>query len=405
MDQSGRGQRWQVPRLDRDDRWIGGVAAALAREIGVQTLVVRLAFVALATVGGWGLVLYALTWAGLAIANPGRLSPYSPQPKGATSTHRVLAVVLITAGLAWAFEPYSNAAVSAIVLPVGLALSGMLIAWTRSGEGGTSALVRVVAGLVVAVGGFLAVATSRVEFVDAALALVFGLALVSGIVVVAAPSLVRMGRDLDRERQERIRADERARIGAHIHDSVLQTLLLIQQHGDDPARTRQLARRQERELRNWIYGASSDRSSGLRLGPALEFAASSVEAAFDIAVGVVVVGDSTDLVPGDIEPLIAASREAMINAAKHSGVERVDVYAERRAEAIEVFIRDAGVGFDAGAIDRDRHGLSDSIVARMERAGGAARITSEIGEGTEVELSMPIDQHAADPAGRLAVDS
>lgn len=405
MDQSVRGQRWQVPRLDREDRWIGGVAAALAREIGVQTLVVRLAFVALATVGGWGLVLYALTWAGLAIANPGRLSPYSPQPKGATSTHRVLAVVLITAGLAWAFEPYSNAAVSAIVLPVGLALSGMLIAWTRSGEGGTSALVRVVAGLVVAVGGFLAVATSRVEFVDAALALVFGLALVSGIVVVAAPSLVRMGRDLDRERQERIRADERARIGAHIHDSVLQTLLLIQQHGDDPARTRQLARRQERELRNWIYGASSDRSSGLRLRPALEFAASSVEAAFDIAVGVVVVGDSTDLVPADIEPLIAASREAMINAAKHSGVERVDVYAERRAEAIEVFIRDAGVGFDAGAIDRDRHGLSDSIVARMERAGGAARITSEIGEGTEVELSMPIDQHAADPAGRLAVDS
>ena len=382
--------RWQVPRLDRENRLVGGVASALAGELGVSPGVIRVAFVALAMVGGWGLVLYAIAWAGLAIANPNSEAPYRPRPKAATPTHRLVAVVMITIGLMGAFSPFTTATASALTWPIGFVLSGMLIAWTRSDEGGTSAPVRVIAGLVVAVGGFLAFTATRVDFADALVAFVLGLAILAGVAVVATPSVLRMGRALDHERQERIRSDERARINAHLHDSVLQTLTLIQQQGDDPVRTRQLARRQERELRSWLHGTASDSPTGIRLGPALEYAASAVENQFDVTVPVVVVGDTDDLDPAHLDALVAAAREAMTNAAKHAGVSRVDVYAERREGVIELFVRDTGSGFDVDAVSHDRHGLTNSIVARMQRAGGQAAIHSEIGGGTEIELRLAV---------------
>lgn len=389
--------RWQLPRLDRSDRWVGGVAAAIAREIGVQTLVVRVAFVVLAAVGGWGLILYALAWAVLAVANPGRLSPYEPQPKGATPTHRTVAVAMITVGLVIGLLPLTSAFFATVIWPVGFVLSGVLIAWTRSDEGGTSALARVVAGLVVAIGGFLAFTASQVAFSEALTALVFGLAIVSGVALIAAPSLVRMGRDLDHERQERIRVDERSRIGAHLHDSVLQTLTLIQRHGEDPVRTRQLARRQERELRGWLHGPSGVAPTGARIGPALEAAASAVESAFDVTIAVVSVGDSEDVDTEAVEALVAAAREAMTNAAKHAGVARVDVYAEHRDGAVQVFVRDTGRGFEVDEVAADRHGLANSVHARMERAGGRATVSSEVAMGTEVELWMPVAQVGVQP--------
>lgn len=382
--------RWQMPRLDPDDRWVGGVAAGLAYELGVQPIVIRVCFVVLASVGGWGLILYAVGWTAMAIANPNDSSAYVPQPKAATPGHRNAAIAMITLGLVLFLLRSTPAVFDDVVFPIGFVLTGMLIAWTRSDEGGMSAVVRVVAGIVFAIGGFLAFAAFQVKFIDAVVASVFGIAIVSGIVLVAAPSVVRMGRDLDHERQERIRSDERARISAHIHDSVLQTLTLIQQHGEDPARTRKLARRQERELRNWLYGTPSDTPTGLRLGPALEFAASSVEDRFDVSIAVIAVGDTDDLAPADLDALIAASREAMTNAAKHSGTNRIDVYAERRDGAIEVFVRDTGSGFEPTSVDSDRHGVADSIVERMERAGGTAMIHSAVGRGTEVELRLPL---------------
>lgn len=384
--------RWQMPRLNSDERWVGGVAAAIAYELGVQAIVIRVCFVLLASVGGWGLILYAIGWAIFALATPDKLSSYQPQPKAATPGHRNAAIGMITLGLVLFLLRSTPAIFDDVVFPVGFVLTGMLIAWTRSDEGGMSAIVRVIAGLVFAMGGFLAFAALQVNFIDAIVSLVFGMAVVSGIVLVAAPSVVRMGRDLDHERLERIRSDERDRISAHIHDSVLQTLTLIQQHGEDPTRTRQLARRQERELRNWLYGTSTDSRTGLRLGPALEFAASSVEDRFDVSIAVVAVGDTDDLEPADLDALIAASKEAMVNAANHSGSKRIDVYAERRGTAIEVFVRDTGVGFDPSVVSQDRHGVSDSIVARMKRAGGQAHIHSSLGSGTEVELVMPLQQ-------------
>ena len=388
--------RWQVPQLDREDRWIGGVAAAIAREVGVQTVVIRVAFVVLAAVGGGGLVLYAAAWAALAIANPGRLAPYHPQPKAATPSHRLAAVAMITIGLVVALLPFTSSVFATVIWPVGFVLSGVLIAWTRSEEGGTPALVRVVAGIVVAIGGFLAFTATQVDFSEAIVALVFGVAIVSGIVLVAAPSVVRMGRDLDHERQERIRADERSRINAHLHDSVLQTLTLIQQHVDDPVRTRQLARRQERELRTWLHGPS-DSPTGLRLGPALEYVASQVEERFDVTIDVVTVGDTSDLAAVDLGALAGAASEAMVNAARHAVVARVDVYAEHRGGLVQVFIRDTGIGFEPTTVGPDRQGVRNSIVARMERAGGGAIVTSEVGIGTEVELRLPVDEDAPGP--------
>ena len=375
----------------------------MAHEVGVQPVVIRVAFVVLAAVGGWGLVFYALAWAGLAIANPGRLGPYQPQPKAATPAHRLAAVAMVTIGLVIATLPLTSAVFSKAIWPVGFVLSGLLIAWTRSDEGGTSALVRVVAGLVVAIGGFLAFTATQVDFAEAIVALVFGVAILSGVLLVAAPSVVRMGRDLDQERQQRIRADERSRINAHLHDSVLQTLTLIQQHTDDPVRTRQLARRQERELRTWLHGPNPASATGRRLGPALEQAASAVEDRFAATIDVVVVGDSGDLTDDQLDALVGASREAMTNAARHAGVSKVGVYAERHDGVVEVFVRDTGTGFDPDAIDPDRQGVRNSILGRMQRAGGSAVVSSEMGSGSEVELTLPVD--GAGPAGGPPVPS
>ncbi len=383
--------RWQVPRIDRDARWVGGVAAAIAREIGVQPIAIRAAFVALAFVGGWGLVLYAFAWAGIVLAASREQGVYTPRPKAATPSRRVAGVALITVGLIVGLLPLTGAVFAVIVWPVGFILSGMLIAWSRSGEDGSVVVIRVVAGLVVAIAGFATFAFSRIQVIDAVLALVVLVAVVGGVAMVAAPSVVRMSRDLDRERLERTRSDERSRINAHLHDSVLQTLTLIQQQCDDPASTRRLARRQERELRGWLYNRPSTNEAGLRLRPALERAAADVEENTDAVFDIVVVGDTDDFASDDITPLIDATREAMFNAALHSGAGHVSVFADRSRDAVEVFIRDEGSGFEPDTVADDRRGIAESIVGRMQRAGGNATITSAPGSGTEVELSLPVN--------------
>jgi len=384
-------RHWQVPRLDRDVRVIGGVAAAIATEVGVQPIVIRASFLLLALVGGWGLALYVVIWAALAVASPTRLSPYRPTVKGASAVHRHLAVAMVVTGLVIAFLPLTSEVFGAVVWPVGFVLLGALIAWSRGhrDEGGLSTIARLVAGLSVAIGGVLAFAALQFNPLDAIVALVLAFAIASAVALVAAPSLVRLARDLDDERQQRVRSDERARISAHLHDSVLQTLSLIQR-ADDPERMSRLARQQERELRTWLYGQSPSSPDGVRLGPALEQAADEVEETHGVRIEVVAVGDTADLGIAQISELIAATREAMTNAARHSGVERIDVFAERRPGFIDVFVRDTGVGFDPDRLDADRHGVTDSIVARLARAGGQASIHSSPGGGTEIELSLPV---------------
>ncbi len=383
--------RWQIPPLDADDRWVGGVAAAIAREIGVQPLIIRICFAILALAGGWGLIFYAVAWAGLGILSPQRLAPYNPMPKAAGSFQRHLAVAMIVLGVVLGLRLVGLGFVDQVVFPVGFVLTGSLIAWSRQNEeGGVSAVVRIVIGVVVAGAGIGTFLVTSVQLSEIVPLMAVAMAIVGGIALVVAPSVVRIGQDFDIERQERVRADERARMAAHLHDSVLQTLTLIQRNAGDPQRTAQIARQQERELRSWLYGNEPSQPGTTRLEPALAEVASKVEENHGVKVEIVTVGDTHDIEPSAIHGLVAATQEAVTNAAKHAQVTKIDVFAERRPDSIEVFVRDAGVGFDIDAIDPDRQGVRKSIIDRMERHGGGASIHSEPGGGTEVELTQPI---------------
>lgn len=173
-------------------------------------------------------------------------------------------------------------------------------------------------------------------------------------------------------------------MGAHLHDSVLQTLALVQKRADDPRAVAALARTQERELRAWLAGREGGHE---RLAAALEELASEVEQSHGVPVEVVVVGDRELDHRG--EALVAASREAMINAAKFGGGSTVDVYAEASDDEVQVYVRDRGPGFEPDAVPADRRGVRESIVGRMDRHGGRAAIHSAPGSGTEVELTLP----------------
>jgi signal transduction histidine kinase len=212
------------------------------------------------------------------------------------------------------------------------------------------------------------------------------LVVASALGLILAPFVVRLVRSLATERSERIRSQERAEVAAHLHDSVLQTLALVQKRADDPRAVAALARSQERELRAWLSGRVPGDTK--RLGTALEAAAGEVEHDHGVPVEVVVVGDRE--VDAGVQALVAAAREAMVNAAKHAGVDSgpISLYAEAADGHVEVFVRDRGNGFEPGAVPADRRGIAESIVGRMARHGGRARIRSTPGEGTEVELSL-----------------
>lgn len=213
-----------------------------------------------------------------------------------------------------------------------------------------------------------------------------GLTAVVVIGLVLAPLWARLASRLSAERAERIRSQERAEVAAHLHDSVLQTLALIQKNPGDARRISTLARSQERELREWL-GGKSGREPEHRLADSLKAVAAEVEERHQVPIDAVTVGDR----PLDDRSmaLVAASREAMTNAARHAGdAGAIRLYAEITDGRAQIFIRDRGAGFDPGSVPADRHGLRDSIIGRMERHGGRAEIRSEPGEGTEIELTM-----------------
>jgi signal transduction histidine kinase len=218
-------------------------------------------------------------------------------------------------------------------------------------------------------------------------ALLAALAVLIAVALIFAPSWQRLARSLAVERTERIRSQERADVGAHLHDSVLQTLALIQRSAEDPKQVAALARRQERELRGWLAGRDS-REPGDMLAAALDAAAAEVEAAVGGSVEVVAVGDCPLEERGGAA--LAAAREAMLNAVKFAGEAPVSVYAELSDERIQVFVRDRGAGFDLTAMSPERQGVRESILGRMRRAGGSAAVRSLPGGGTEVEITIDL---------------
>ncbi len=212
-----------------------------------------------------------------------------------------------------------------------------------------------------------------------------GVVLVAGATLIVGPWLLRLWRSLDDERAERLRSQAHADLAAHLHDSVLQTLALIQRQAHDPREVVRLARGQERDLRTFLYSdrAAAEEVSTLTAG--LRRVAAEIEDQHGFPVEVVTVGDAALDEPR--RALLAAAREAMVNAAVHAGT-TVDVYAEVDGETATVYIRDRGPGFDPDAVPEDRAGVRHSIVGRMERHGGRAILRSRPGEGTEVELRL-----------------
>lgn len=381
---------WQVPRLEERDRWLGGVASAIARELGTGPMLIRVSFVLLTLTGGLGLALYAAAWLAFRYyehRHPQRV--YQPTPKGLSAQRRLIGVGFIVLGVLLLSKDVFDLGGSSVLWPVGLAAFGMLLAWS-SGKVDWAApyeLVRAAGGLALVAVGVIAFVALNFGAAAAPKALLVGTGVLSGVVLVVAPWLWRAASQVSEERLERLRAEERAELAAHLHDSVLQTLSLIQRNAGDRVATLSLARRQERELREWLY-AKTGVPQARQFHAALRELASEVESAHGVPVEVVTVGGD---VPSDerLSAALAATREAVVNAAKHSGATRVDVYCELGPGALEIFVRDTGHGFDPGAVPSDRRGVSESIVRRMQRAGGHAGISSELGRGTEVSLVLP----------------
>ncbi len=394
-------------RRDPADRWLGGVCSGIALRLGIDRALIRLAFVAAAAAGGIGVALYALGWLVIPVG-PGTARRRLPTGRGAVEV--ALGTGLLLLSVLLAFRGLGIWFSDAIVWPLVLIASGGALIWRGStsspppAEAPAAALLKppgekpgreasrraaaisrtgIGIALVVAAGFAFLQATGALSAARDVVFAVIAVVVVLGVIF--APWILRLVRSLTKERAERIRSQERAEVAAHLHDSVLQTLALVQR-SDDPQEVAALARRQERELRAWLSGRPAP-GQAARLAPALEAAAVDVEERHGVPVEVVVVGDR-DL-DDHCEAVVAATREAMTNAAKFGGGSPVDVYAESDSGRLHVFIRDRGPGFDVTALPPDRRGVRESIVGRMERHGGAARITSGPVTGTEVELELP----------------
>lgn len=391
----------------RSGRLVAGVAGGVADHLGISVLWVRTAFVVLAALSGAGAVAYALLW--VFVRPEGR-----EVPRRTSRRESQQAVGLAALGVAAALTAAAlgNDAVGWIAGPLGIAALGAAVVWreadegqrrrwTRSGTaiGGRTAILRTLAGVLFVAAGIAVFLVGNLQLGQVQFALLAVLATLVGVGVLTVPWWVRLVRELTEERRERIVETERAEIAAHLHDSVLQTLALIQRQSGQPREVQRLARGQERELRNWLYGAGGyGRTAALDEGltDALATAAAEVEDTYAVTVRPVVVGGDRTL-DDRLRALVLAGREAMVNAAKHAGVDEVSVYCEVEDDEVHLFVRDRGRGFDPDDVPGDRHGLADSVHARMARHGGTVRLRSTPGEGTEVHLLVPTAHEEATP--------
>jgi signal transduction histidine kinase len=391
-------------RRDRERGVLAGVCAGIAARLDVDPLVVRIAFVAAAAAGGAGFFLYALGWLVMPAGDSEHV-PRAPTRGGRGSVEVALGVALLLLAALLALRAVDVWFPDAVVWPLVLIAGGGALLWRRAGGDtppppsgasddlaalgrGAAVVSRVGLGiaLVIAAGlAFLQATDSLSAARDVVLAV---LVVVVVLAVIFAPWIVRLWRSLSAERAERIRSQERAEMAAHLHDSVLQTLALMQKRASDPREVAGLARRQERELRSWLSGRSPS-AAAERMAGALEQAAAEVEESSGVPVDVVAVGDC-DLDPR-ADAMVAAAREAMLNAAKFGNGATVDVIAELATGRKHVFVRDRGPGFDPDAVPADRRGVRESIVGRMARNGGRAAVHSQPGGGTEVELVLESD--------------
>jgi signal transduction histidine kinase/phage shock protein PspC (stress-responsive transcriptional regulator) len=393
-------------------RVVGGVCSGFAAHTGLPVGAVRLATAVLVVCGGAGLLLYAWLWATVPSAAAGSaplksvLTPAADvdEEEEATAAARRAPVVEILLGVA--LLAAASAVVAGrmgatvpleVVVPGVVVVTGAALAWRQfdalrnvRSAGSSALVVRALGALVLVVLGILLFFTTSSR-PNVWTVLTAAVAVLVGVAVVVAPWVVRLVRDLAEERAARVRDLERAEFAAHLHDSVLQTLALIQQKAEPGSDAARLARAQERELRSWLF---TERAEPARdLGTQLRDAAVDIEAEYPARIEVIAVGPArTDLPDG----LVAAAREAMLNAARHAGG-TVSVYAETAGDRVELSIRDRGPGFDVDAVPAGRYGVRESIIGRMQRLGGNATIAPGPGRtGTEVRLTLPLAPAAHD---------
>lgn len=395
-----------------DGRWLGGVARGLAGHLGLPVIWVRAFFVVLLLTDGLGALLYAVFWIVVPLGVGGRATPrpvFETTPDGRRRLRKpdkgqVFALVALAVGIS-AFVGSINVDKQAgrYVWPSLLIGIGVVLVWRQADNARRASwtdpgrkrrvlqLVRGLVGVALVGTGLAVFLVVRGSVAQLGTALTAAVAVLTGIALLAGPWLVRMSQDLSEERTLRIRAQERAEVAAHVHDSVLHTLTLIQRNADDPGEVRRLARAQERELRNWLYkpeGTGKDEDEEpATVAEAVKRAAAEVEDKHGVPLEVVVVGDCP--LDEKLGAQMQAAREAMVNAAKYGGEGgAVQVFAEVEGRTVFVSVKDRGPGFDLDAVPDDRMGVRESIIGRMQRNGGSARLRSVPGGGTEVELEM-----------------
>ncbi len=432
---TGRAPVRRTAYRSSEERLLGGVAAGLGHHLGVRSLYVRSAFLVTATFG-FGLLLYAGLW--LVLPTDSRLEQASPGLEAATRQGKrprrsrrmedvgpLVALAAVALGVV--VLGHSLVGGSLVFWPLLLGVVGLAVLWRQAdeaqrerwvdstgrvdfwravvGSGGVASYARLAAGVGLLASALVlfAVETGQSGRIGVARdVVVAGVLGVAGLALMVGPWVFRLTGDLSEERAARVRSQERADMAAHLHDSVLQTLALIQKHANDGRTVATLARAQERDLRAWLYGDQPPPE--VSVASALRSAAAEVEDAHGVPVEVVVVGDAP--VSERVRPLVLAAREAMVNAARHSGAAKVDVYVECSPVGTEVFVRDRGRGFEVAEVPADRLGVRNSILDRVRRHGGTATIRSGPDEGTEVRLQMAgtaaPDPHHRDtaPAGR-----
>ncbi len=380
----------------RDDALFAGVAGGLGERWGVEPMLVRIGFVVLSYAGAAGVIAYLAAW--LVSLDPGdRRAPRPREPsmvQGISFGSIVLGTTLLlrSVGVWFGDElgvPLLIGAVGAGVVYIGTGRERRtrrtrpgLLRETRSGR---PSLLHLLVGGAFVVGGvtwFLTINRTFSGFLTVLLAVAVT---TLGLAIVFGPWVYRLANQLGEERRDRIRSEERAELAAHLHDSVLQTLALIQRNAGSPRKMAGLARRQERELRTWLYG-QPEIAGGVEA--AVHEMVDAIEEAHEVTVETVVVGDC----PLDerSNAVVQACREAATNAARHSGAEEIAVYVECEPQNITAYVRDRGNGFEMNGIAHARRGIADSIKGRIERHGGSVVITSSPGEGCEVQMTMPL---------------
>ncbi|MGH3732817.1 MAG: ATP-binding protein [Acidimicrobiales bacterium] len=386
---------------------LGGVCGGLAIRLGVKERVVRIVFCLLALVSGVGLLLYMILWLSVA-----RVDESQSIAQRLVGRHRKLSsvAIAIVAIVAIFFFLYRLGLPELGVYswPIFLTLLGAICVWRGASPEETAQLgelaksapfigaaaskkrwsfwLRLVLGLIFIVFGLRILSHLGGPWGFATPAFLGTLVLIGGVMILLAPWWLATLSDLSGERRERVRVEERANVAAHLHDSVLQTLTLIERTAGDEAAVIRLARTQERELRQWLFSpdGTPDTSSFLGDLRALE---DEIESDYGVRVELVVVGDCVS--DERVTALVAAGREAAINAARWSGAALISIYAEVEESALSLYVRDQGSGFDLDTVPNDRQGIALSIRQRMAQRGGRVTLKSTFGVGTEVELTMP----------------